>query len=174
MNRGGEDVMKAFWSHKFRYAGLRYKFAVCILTGSIVWINGPFPCGDWNDLKIFKWGLMHMLDPNECVEANAGYSGEDPIHVHSAARVNLHNMRNKQIRKMRDRVRARHETVNNRLKYFKVLSEQFHHDDLGLHSICFYACAVLTQIAFENGHPPFPVNYTDDLDEVLASNTARS
>jgi hypothetical protein len=33
---------KAFNSHKFDGPGLRYEIAVCILTGWIVWVMGPF------------------------------------------------------------------------------------------------------------------------------------
>lgn len=37
-----------FWSgwfsHKFKGPGVRYEVAVCIKTGDVVWINGPFPC----------------------------------------------------------------------------------------------------------------------------------
>jgi len=34
-----------YYSHKFNHAGLRYEIGICIVTGWIVWINGPFPCG---------------------------------------------------------------------------------------------------------------------------------
>lgn len=44
---------KQWYSHKFKKAGVRYEVAVCIQTGWIVWINGPYPCGAWPDIKIF-------------------------------------------------------------------------------------------------------------------------
>ena len=42
-----------FSSHKFALrSGLRYELAVGI-SGDMKWINGPFPCGDFPDIKIF-------------------------------------------------------------------------------------------------------------------------
>jgi hypothetical protein len=62
-------------SHKFKAAGLRYEMAVCIQTGDIVWVNGPFKCGKWSDIKIFKTFLMQRLADGELVEADKGYRG---------------------------------------------------------------------------------------------------
>jgi len=48
---------KPFWSgwfsHKFKGPGVRYEVGLCIRTGDIVWINGPFPCGQYPDITIF-------------------------------------------------------------------------------------------------------------------------
>jgi hypothetical protein len=150
---------KAFWSFKFRSSGLRYEIAVCILTGDIVWINGPFPCGDWPDIVIFREQLKHFLDPNERVEADDGYVGEDP-HAVKVPSSTVHQHDAQQLA-MRQRVRSRHETVNNRIKQFKVVAETFRHD-LRLHGDCFYACAVLTQLMIETGHPLFAVGPYQD------------
>ena len=60
--------------HKFKGPGVRYEVGVCIRTGWIVWVNGPFPCGTWPDLKIAKERLSHCLDDGEKVIANGGYS----------------------------------------------------------------------------------------------------
>jgi len=47
-----------FSSHKFaKKSGLRYEVGLCILTGDIVWINGPYACGHWPDLSIARDGL---------------------------------------------------------------------------------------------------------------------
>ena len=40
--------------------------------GWLVWIHGPFPCGDRPDVCIFHNGLKNMLDEKECVEADDG------------------------------------------------------------------------------------------------------
>ena len=70
-----------FSSHKFKMKlGLRYEGAICILTGDIVWLNGPFPRGRWNDIKIFQNSLMSHLSVRERVEADDGYIGEIPQH----------------------------------------------------------------------------------------------
>ena len=72
-----------FYSHKFKKSALRYEVAVCILTGDIVWINGPYPAGRWSDITIFCNNLIHELDKNERVEADNGYIGESPRYVKS-------------------------------------------------------------------------------------------
>jgi hypothetical protein len=149
---------EAWFTKKFCGHGLRYEIGICILTGWIVWLMGPFPCGDWPDIVCFRYALKHMLDENERVEADDGYIGEDPAKakvpgsaVHEHDRVQLCS---------RGIVRRRHETVNKRIKQFNVVGKGtiFRHD-LSFHADCFRACVVLTQLAFENGHPPFP---TDD------------
>lgn len=46
-----------WFSHNFNGPSVRYEIAVCIQTGWIVWINGPFPCGT-PDLCIARSGLV--------------------------------------------------------------------------------------------------------------------
>ena len=55
--------------------------ALCILTGDIVWVIGPFPCGDRPDIEIFRFALKPMLGDCERVEADDGYVGEDPLNI---------------------------------------------------------------------------------------------
>ena len=71
---------RRWYSYKYKGPGLRYEVALCILTGSICWINGPFPCGMLNDWQIFKKGLMKFLDENERVKCDDGYSAGDPAY----------------------------------------------------------------------------------------------
>jgi hypothetical protein len=150
---------KAFWSFKFRSSGLRYEIGICILTGEIVWINGPFPCGDWPDITIFRHDLKHFLGVGERVEADDGYVGEDPLTTKvPSSGVHFHG---EAMLKMRQRVRSRHETVNKRIKQFTIVRETFRHD-LTLHGDCFYACAVLTQLMIKSGHPLFQVEDYED------------
>lgn len=62
-----------WFSHKFKGPGARYEVAVCIATANIVWADGPFPCGAYLDLKIFRLGLLHALREDETVVADGGY-----------------------------------------------------------------------------------------------------
>jgi hypothetical protein len=51
--------------------------AVCIQTGLIVWINGPFRAGKWPDVNIFRRDLKGKLLPGEMIGADTirgGYS----------------------------------------------------------------------------------------------------
>ena len=73
---------KKFSSHKYKgKSALRYEVCLCILTGDIVWINGPYEAGMWPDIEIFRDTLMSELAPNERLKADDGYLGEHPYHI---------------------------------------------------------------------------------------------
>ena len=116
---------KAFYSHKYKASGLRYSIASCIETGDIVHIDGPLPAGDWPDISIFRSFLKWRLDPGERINADAGYAGEDPAFV-----VAMGGMRAMELagqREARGSLRNRHETINKRMKQFKVLFPSLRH-----------------------------------------------
>jgi len=140
-----------WYSHKFNGPGLRYELALSIKSGHIVWINGPYECGLWADIEIFRNSLISFLDAGERVEADDGYIGEEPKTCKTpggfSSRTELQN-------KYRMRLRSRHETVNSRLKNFGVLKERFRHT-LKNHSSAFRACAVIVELAIELGEPLF-------------------
>ena len=140
-----------FWpgwfSHKFRGPGLCYEIGLSILSGSIVWVSGPFPCGQWTDIKIFRAGMLGSLDDGEKVVGDLGYRGEPDFVV--TRRDYNENL-----------VRARHENVNRRFKQFVCLERVFRHD-VRRHSSVFRAVAVITQLGMENGMPLFGVTYDD-------------
>ena len=109
-----------FSSHKFKgKCGLRYELGVDIKEGNLVWINGPFPCGKYPDITIFRNGLRHFLDPFERVEADDGYIGEAPYHV-KCPKCAANPEEN---RRMQGLVRARHETLNGRFKAWEILKQ---------------------------------------------------
>ena len=116
---------KAWYSHKLKGPGVRYKIAICIETGEIVWACGPFPCGSYPDVKIFRAFLKNLLDrSNEKAIADGGY--RDPTCILPPGN-GVHK-----------RVRARHEAMNGRLTNFFVLRHTFRHHP-NRHSDCFYA-----------------------------------
>ena len=67
-----------WYSFKYKKSGVRYEVGLCILTGEIVWIAGPYEYGKWNDISIFRNALMTELGPAKRVEADDGYIGEPP------------------------------------------------------------------------------------------------
>ena len=73
-----KEASKDWYSHKYNGPGLRYEIGVSIRGGWIVWINGPFQCGKWMDILIFRKGLQHFLGEYERVEVDSGYAGADP------------------------------------------------------------------------------------------------
>lgn len=54
-----------WYSHNFRNAYLRYKVGITVNGGNIFWAYGPFPCGPFIDLRIFRLNLRKMLLSNE-------------------------------------------------------------------------------------------------------------
>ena len=72
------ELGKTFYSFKFKKSGLWYEVGICIKTGWIVWINGPYEPGIYNDLQFFRNLLKSFLGKGERVEADDGYIGEAP------------------------------------------------------------------------------------------------
>ena len=132
---------KKYFSHKFKAGGVKYEIGVCIATGHIVWINGPFRCG-MHDITVFRQAAIDALEEEEKVEADGGYKGES-LHINTP---NLYGP--KQLEVMKSGARGRHETVNKRIKIFGILKQNFRHEK-SFHSSCFRACCVLTQLNFE-------------------------
>jgi len=115
-------------------------------------VNGPFACGMWPDITIFRASLKTFLDPYERVEADDGYSGEDPVTCKTPG--GLSSRCDKEAAKLRLRIRARHETVNARIKTFGALKQRFRHPTEN-HGMFVRAVIVLTQLMIENGEPLF-------------------
>lgn len=138
--------------HKHNGPGVRYEVAVCLQTGDIVWINGPFPCGKWPDKKIFKHKLIHKLDNNEMIEADGTYSGM-PYECRMPG-----DYLNEANRVAKADGHARQETINRRFKQFNCLGHRYWHD-LKHHSMIFKACAVCVQLSIERGEMNWDINY---------------
>ena len=141
-----------FASHKFaQKLGLRYEVAIGILTGEIKWLNGPFPCGKFPDITIFRSSLMTFLDDFERVEADNGYEGDSPFRCKIPKAV---LSRPSEADAFQRRVQGRHETINARLKAYSILREMYRHD-ITQHGYVFRAVAVLVQLSIRNGDPLF-------------------
>ena len=141
-------------SHKFEKSGLRYEIGLCIQTGLIAWIHGPFPAGRWNDIKVFRYKLKHALPLGERVECDRGYRGEYykidlPYECIGNGRLQT---------RIKDLVRARHENLNRRFKQFGCLKQIFRHP-IQKHVAVFSAIAAIVPISLENGHPLFDLGY---------------
>jgi hypothetical protein len=156
------QVAKQFYSHKFNKPALSYEVALCIQTGAIVWINGPFPAA-LSDVTIFRSSLLSHLDVGERVEADDGYVGETPRYV-KCPKSFTNPMENTKMQKL---VRSRQETVNARFKDWGCLLQRFRHD-LVKHSNCFRAVAVITQLSIDAGERLFNVVYSDNQEVARA------
>lgn len=141
-----------WYSHKHHGPGLRYEVGVCIQTGDMCWINGPYAPGVWNDVMIFQDKLKKKLCRGERVEADGGY--QDP--KCDGPKDMCLRMSQEYAKKV---LRGRHETVNRRMKVFNCLKHVFRHE-IHKHRDCFEAVAVLVQVNIKyGGEPLFKVKY---------------
>ena len=141
---------KGWYSHKFKGPAVRYEVAICIATGDIVWINGPYPAGFFSDLRIFRFVLKGLLYPWEMVEVDLGYRGE-PLHCSTKE-----HYRDEVQCIEKSTVRARHETVNERFKNWNCLHDTFRHDVVK-HKDVFRAVAAITQLVIQTESPLFSI-----------------
>lgn len=130
---------------------------VCIQTGWIVWKNGPYPCGAYPDLKITRERLVFEFDRGEMYVADRGYRDGRLLALTPSGY-------NSPFESMMSEARARHETVNCRLKSFKILSTPFR-NEINKHWMCFHAITNMVQLELENDRPLYQVHY-DDKDQL--------
>ena len=155
------EASGAHWySHKYLSSGVRYEVGLCILSGDIVWIEGPFPCGAWPDINIFRRSIIHYLEEGERVEADDGYIGDSPLHCKIPSVMGPTNL--PEYEAMESRVANRHETVNKRFKHWACMKNRFSHSPKK-HGSCFRAVAVFTQLSIDFGEPLFSTIYDDTV-----------
>jgi hypothetical protein len=142
-----------WYSHKFKAAGVRYEVGLCIQTGWIVWVNGPYACGRYPDLRIARDKIIDFILPREKILADGGYR-DGGVYMETPTGFNNPDQRMKKL------ARARHETVNSRLKRFNILRKLYRHD-LHNHSSVFHTIAIITQIGIEAGEILFDIDYYD-------------
>lgn len=149
----GTEPGSQYYSHKFNKPAFCYEIAVDVFRGYVVWTNGPFPAGN-SDLQIYRMpeGLKSKIPENKRVIADNGYRGEEQISIPN-------NQDDDLVKAFKSRARARHETVNGRIKEFKILDERFRQtqDVIEKHKTAFEAVITLVQYDIENGRPLFTV-----------------
>ena len=144
-----------WYNHKINGPAVSYEVAMCVKTGEIVWINGPFAAGRWDDRGIARLCLNEMLDDGEKYIADGGYFdgyqwAETPDGTHSLEQ------------RMYALSRARHETVNGRFKNWRCLKQQYRHS-LEKHGPLFRSVAAIVQIGIMHGESLFSVPYNEDV-----------
>lgn len=145
----------SWYSQKYNKSGLTYEIAVAIHHNQIVWVNGPFPAGE-NDKKVFTKpdGLRSKLKGNQVCIGDGGYKG-DPKKV-----ATRNSDDDPEVRDLKERAKARQETVNARLKNFGVLRNPFRtvgDQRLEKHKSVMEACLVIVQYELDNGSALFKV-----------------
>jgi len=137
-------------SHKFDGPALVYEIAAAIRENRLVWINGPFEASV-HDKTIYQKpdGLKSKMPAGKLGVADRLCSGEPTLAVKN-------DLDADEVKDFKRRARARHESINGRIKNFKILAERFRHG-IEKHQIALEAICVLVQYEFENGHPLFDV-----------------
>ena len=140
---------RGWYSHKFKHAGVRYILAVSLFSGEIMYLEGPFPCGHWSDVRIYRYNLKHHLHIGEMVVADKGYRGEPtcitPYDAYEPYVIYLMSV-----------ARARHEGVNAMFKQFRILKDMYRHH-LDKHSWVFKSVALLVQMKLIEGRGSYQI-----------------
>lgn len=127
--RIGEPVLPfdtKWYNHKFYRPGVRYEVGVSIGSGFIACKNGWFHCRISPEIKIFNKTLKNRVHPEENVLCDKGYICRSCVyHIPKFGCLSRSLL-------------ARHESFNQRMKIFNVLSSRLHHN-VSLHSYCFHA-----------------------------------
>ena len=136
----------AIYSHKSNGPGLAYEIGVALYYDKIVWVNGPFPAGT-SDLSIFRApnGLKSRIPAGKRIIGDNGYKGEANI-------ISTSNpLDSEAVRAFKRRARARHETINARIKKYSIVSGCFRHPK-NKHKMVFDSVCILVQYDMEHGH----------------------
>ncbi len=129
---------------------MRYEVAVS-LRGEIVSVSGPCEAGSYADLKIFNKTLRNSLLPGEKVIADRDYRSNrciTPEKLNGADSVIAADFR------------ARHETINRRIKRFAAVHHQFRHD-LRMHAFRSFA-ANLIQMSLQR-NPTYSISHLNSF-----------
>lgn len=110
-----------------------------------MWYNGGYPCGTYPDLLLARQAYVHGVDEGELTIADKGYKDSNYFLLPNQLNSSQHKY-----------IMSRHETVNKRLRQFKILYVPFRHS-LKKHTICFNAVANITELVIENEEPLFSV-----------------
>jgi hypothetical protein len=148
-----------WYDHKSNSAGVTYELGIAIRSSRLVWVRGPFPASQ-HDLTTFRGGkkkdpkdptaLQFKLGPGQRGVGDSGYQGE-PKKV-----TTTREGHSTELKKWLARVKARHETFNTRLKFYKILEHRFRHG-FQQHKMVMEAVCVAVQYDMENGNPLFEV-----------------
>jgi len=134
----------AYFSHKFNHAALRYEVAVCIKTGWIVWVLGPFPAGAWPDLRIAREVLHHELCNGEMYYADGGYTDSFGYSINPDGTQTF-------TQRVAAICRARQETINGCFKQFRCLKNVWRHDRKKHGDVMMFV-AIIAQLGLREGN----------------------
>lgn len=118
---GTFDCLKKWFSHKFRGYGIKYELGINMVTGEIVWMNGPFR-GATPDISICRSGLLKVLPVVERVLADKGYIGE--LQIVTPEKNRIDHPEDADLNRHRQLV----ERVIGRIKFFRICEAKYRGD----------------------------------------------
>jgi hypothetical protein len=132
-------IDKGQYSQKFNHGALKYEIAIDVYRSKVVWISGPHRGGKHVKV-IFCEALKDKIRPGKMVITDRVYGAKATPDDH--AKLALPNPMDDQVlANFKARARCRHETFNGRLKFFRALSDTYHHSsDTHVHvfeAVCF-------------------------------------
>lgn len=146
-------------SHKFKSAAWKCKIAVATHSDNMVWVNGPWK-GEQNDMFMSSQGqeealemgqldsLLQLVAPGKfiCDQDCIGFS--DQAHLEKAAFE--HNDDLEELKEFKACACGHHETVNERIKQHKNVSQVFCHSEIQ-HELAFKAICLVVQCYIDLG-----------------------
>lgn len=146
------DPDTKYFSYKMRKPAMAYELAVDTEESKIRWINNDPSQAGYSDLHIFRkeGGLKEKMPPGKRIIADNGYNGEDEI-------ISAPNpLDTREAKQYKSRARARHESLNGRIKTHNIVDQRFRssHDK---HQIIFEAVAIIVQYDMDNGMKLFDI-----------------
>jgi hypothetical protein len=142
-----------WYSHKLNKPGVSYEIALDLKKSQISWTNGPFPAAK-HDISIYKQensGLKWQIPDGKKVIADRGYRGETNKELCTP---NIFD--DDKTKLFKRRARARHESVNKKIKDFDILENRFRHS-VKKHKSVFEAVVVIVQMDMDNGLELFAI-----------------
>lgn len=132
-------------SHKMGGApAANYELGLLIHQPKLVWLHGPTRPGKHHDITVFRKKLKEEMEqqvPGRKAVGDRGYRGEPEL-------ISTRNEFDPEdLAEFKDRVLARHETFNAKVKVFKSMSTPWRHAGIphrhGFRAVCLVVCVQL-------------------------------
>ena len=156
------NIDKSYFSEKFNHAGYKYEIVLHLLKPKCMDIVGPEKASK-HDMKVFRQKTkQRMLDmpAGKMLIADSIYKvGKKPEHQDEIGMFAIPSSADPaELRRFKSRARARHESFNGRLKFFRFLKDIYNGTDMEKHGEAFRAICVIVQYQMDNGSPIFEIN----------------
>lgn len=140
------------YTKKHNHGGLKYQIALCVHSNQCVHFYGPKKAGQHDQTLLRESGVLDRLKPGKLAIVDRGYIANQ--HRDKLAWPNTYD--EKDVENYKSRARARHESFNGRMGFFKIMTDVFDYDKKK-HKYAFGAVCTTVQYQMNNGSPLFRV-----------------